>query len=210
MDGTPTGATGRRLARWGALASFATPVALVVSSLIYLTGDLRHPLGALSYDLADVLAGPLLGALLVVGMLALVERMGERGSRRGALALLAAALAAAAFVAVAMIRSANREYFITHPDMNYTTVLVVWGTLVAGLSATAWHFLGWAWLLVGVAGWRRRTLPRTLSALYLVGGALAPFNHLLPQDGEGLLMLVAALIGVWQGVLLWRNPAESP
>jgi len=54
------------------------------------------------------------------------------------LAMWAAVLAAGAMVAVACIRSANRHYHIDHPDLHLessTTVLVVWGTLVAGVSA---------------------------------------------------------------------------
>ena len=54
------------------------------------------------------------------------------------LAMWAAVLAAGAMVAVACIRAANRHYHIDHPDLHLessTTVLVVWGTLVAGVSA---------------------------------------------------------------------------
>jgi hypothetical protein len=52
------------------------------------------------------------------------------------LALLAAVLAAAAFVAVACIRSANRQCHLIHPELHLeesTSVLVVWTTIVAGV-----------------------------------------------------------------------------
>jgi len=58
-------------------------------------------------------------------------------------------------VAVALIRSANRHYHITHPELNLdvsTPVLVVWTTIVAGVNAVGWHFLGWVLVLVGSAG----------------------------------------------------------
>ena len=110
------------------------------------------------------------------------------------LALLAAFVAAGAFVGVACIRSANRQYHLSHPELHLelaTTVLVVWATLVAGVLATGWHFLGWALVLIGSAGWTSHRLPRGLSVLYLVGGTLALFVYLLP-DLEG-----SAVAWVW-------------
>ena len=71
-----------------------------------------------------------------------------------------------------------------HPELHLetsTTVLVVWTTLVAGVSATGWHFLGWAFVLLGSAGWTTRCLPRVLSVLYLVGGIASLFVYLRPD-----------------------------
>ena len=66
-----------------------------------------------------------------------------------------------------------------------TPVLVVWTTLVAGVIATGWHFLGWAWVLVGSAGWTSRRLPRALSMLYLVAGTGSLFVYVLPDIEAG-------------------------
>ena len=159
--------------KWGGFASFLMAVAFIVPSLIYLFGDLRGAIGPLAYALADFLYGPVWAASLVTAVLALRERIGERAPRRMTLALLAALTAAGAFVAVACIRSANRHYHMIHPELHLetsTTVLIVWTTIVAGMIGTAWHFLGWALVLVGSAGWTSHRLPRVLSALYLVGG----------------------------------------
>ncbi len=198
--------------KWGGLASFLMAVAFIVPSLIYLTGNLRDAIGPLAYALADFLYGPVWAASLVTAVFALRERIGERAPRRMTLALLAALLAAGAFVAVACIRSANRHYHLIHPELHLetsTTVLVVWTTLVAGVIATAWHFLGWALVLVGSAGWTSRRLPRVLSVLYLVAGTVSLFVYLLP-DIEGNVVALGVVVSIWQGILLWKaEPGET-
>jgi hypothetical protein len=199
--------------RWGGPASFLLAVAFILPSLIYLTGNLDDAYGPLAYDVADFLYGPVWAASLVMVICALRERIGEHAPRRMNLALAAAFVAAAAMVAVACVRAANRHYHLMHPELNLetsTTVLVVWTTLVAGLSATAWHFLGWTLALVGWAGWTSRRLPRPLSGLYLVIGAAALFVYLRP-DSEFALVLPAAVMSIWQGILLWKTgTGEAP
>lgn len=198
--------------KWGGLASFLMVVAYPIPSLIYLMGDLRHAIGPFAYALADFLYGPVWAASLVTAVFALRVRIGERAPHRMTLALFAAFVAAGAFVAVACIRSANRHYHLIHPDLHLetsTTVLIVWATLVAGMIGTAWHFLGWAWLLIGSAGWTSRRLPRALSGLYMVGGTAALFVYLLP-DIEEIAVALGVVVSIWQGVLLWKaEPVES-
>jgi hypothetical protein len=193
--------------KWGGLASFLMAVTFIVPSLIYLTGDLRDAMGPFAYSLADFLYGPVWAASLVTAFFALRERIGERAPRRMNLALLAALAAAGAFIAVACIRSANRHYHMIHPELHLetsTTVLIVWTTLVAGIIGTAWHFLGWAWVLVGSSGWTSRSLPRVLSALYLAGGTVSLFVYLLP-DIEANAVALGVVICIWQGILLWKT-----
>lgn len=194
------------LAKWGGLASYLMVAALIVSSLIYLTGNLREVLGPLAYALADFWYGPVWAASLVTVILALRERLGEHAPRRMSLALLVAVLAAGAFVAVACIRSANRHYHLIHPELHLedsSTVLTVWTTLVAGLIGTAWHFLGWVWVLVGSAGWASHRLPRVLSALYLAAGVASLFVYVLP-DFEAHAGALSVIVSIWQGILLWQ------
>jgi hypothetical protein len=122
------------------------------------------------------------------------------------LALLATALAAGMIVAVACIRASNRHYHIIHPELNLetsTTVLVVWTTIVAGVNAAGWHFLGWALMLVGSTGWTSRHLPRVLSVLYLLVGASSLFVYLLPNLEPNVVML-GVVVSIWQGILLWK------
>jgi hypothetical protein len=195
------------------ISSILLVVAFIVAPLIYLVGNLRDAMGPFTYAVADFLYGPVWAASLVALFFTLRERMGERAPRRMSLALMAAVLAAGAMITVACIRSANRQYHLIHPELHLEEaieVLVVWTTLVAGVTGAGWHFLGWAFLLVGSAGWTTNFLPRVLSVLYLVGGLVSLFVYLLP-DMEGLAGMLGIVISLWQGFLLWRSgSAEMP
>lgn len=201
--------------RWGGLASFPLAAAFIIAPLIYLTGDLRSTIGPFAYALADFLYGPVWAAGLVTAVFALRERVGERASRRMSLALSAALLAAGAMVLVACIRSANRNYHLLHPELHLemsTPVLVVWTTIVAGVTGAGWHFLGWALVLTGSAGWASGRLQRPLCALYLVGGIVALIVYVFPTL-EGAAALLGVVWAVWQGVLLLadeRSQSSTP
>jgi hypothetical protein len=189
------------------ISSIALAVAFIVAPMIYLVGNLRDPMGPFNYAVADFLYGPVWAASLVSLVFMLRERIGERAPRRMSLAMLATVLAAGAMIAVACIRSANRHYHLIHPELHLEesqTVLIVWTTLVAGVTGAGWHFLGWAFLLVGSAGWTSRQLPPPLTVLYLVGGIASLFVYLLP-DVEGLAGMLGIVISIWTGLLLWRS-----
>jgi hypothetical protein len=189
------------------ISSILLAAAFIVAPLIYLFGNLRDAMGPFSYAVADFLYGPVWAASLVTLVFALRERIGARAPRRMSLALLAAVLAAGAMIAVACIRSANRHYHLIHPELHLemsSTVLIVWTTLVAGVTGAAWHFLGWALLLIGSAGWTSGQLPRVLSVLYLVGGIVSLFVYLLPGM-EGSAAMLGVVISIWQGLLMWKS-----
>jgi hypothetical protein len=193
------------------ISAILLAVAFIVAPWIYLVGNLRDALGPLSYNLADFLYGPVWAATLVALVFMLRERIGDRAPRRMSLALLATVLAAGIAVAVALIRSANRHYHLMHPELhleNSSEVLVVWATLVAGLTNTGWHFLGWAWVLIGSAGWTSRYLPRLLNALYLLAGVISLFVYVLPGS-EAPAVLLSVIVTVWQGILLWKCEPEE-
>jgi hypothetical protein len=193
------------------ISSILLAVAFIVAPLIYLVGNLRDAMGPFAYAVADFLYGPVWAASLVALVFALRERIGERAPRRMSMALLAAVLAAGAMIAVACIRSANRQYHLMHPELHLessSTVLIVWATLVAGVAGAGWHFLGWALLLTGSAGWTSRQLPPPLTVLYLVGGVVSLFVYLLP-DLEGLAGMLVIVISLWQGFLLWRSESAE-
>ena len=193
------------------ISSFLLAVAFIVAPLIYLVGDLRDAMGPFAYSLADFLYGPVWAASLVTVVFVLRERIGEQAPRRMSLALLAAAFAAGAMVTVACIRAANRHYHLIHPELHLetsSTVLIVWTTLVAGVTAAGWHFLGWALVLIGSAGWTSGRLPRLLSVLYLVAGITSLFVYLLPEN-EGLASMLGVVVSIWQGILLWKAEWEE-
>jgi hypothetical protein len=194
------------------ISAILLAVAFIVAPLIYLVGNLRDAMGPFSYALADFLYGPVWAASLVTLVSILRERIGERAPRRMSVALMATILAAGAMIAVACIRSANRHYHLIHPELHLEesqTVLIVWTTLVAGVTGAGWHFLGWALLLIGSAGWTSRQLPPPLTVLYLVGGVVSLFVYLVP-DLEGLAGMLVIVISLWQGFLLWKSgPAQT-
>jgi hypothetical protein len=191
------------LQRWGGIAAFTLAFAGIAAGGIYLTGNLEQPGGVLTYDVADFLAGPVWATSLVTLVLALRERIGELAPRRMNLALWIALLAASAMLSVALIRSANRHYHLLHPELHLgdSYVMVVWTTLVAGVSATAWHLYGWASILIGWAGQASKRIPVLLSALYVAVGLAGLFVYLQPEL-EGAVLLFGTAILVWQGILL--------
>jgi hypothetical protein len=193
--------------KWGGLASFLIAVSFVVAPWIYLTGNLRDAIGVFTYDLADFLYGPILSASLITVTYVLRERIGESAFRRMDLALVAAVLSAVGMAAVAFIRASNRHYHLIHPELNLensATVLIVWMTLVAGMNAIGFHFLGWAFMLLGSAGWTSRHFPRLLNVFYFLAGAASLFVYLFP-DLEGFVLLLGTIIYIWQGILLWKH-----
>ena len=197
------------ISKWAGVASFLLAVSFVVAPLIYLTGNLRDSIGIFTYDLADFLYGPVVSASLITVIYVLRERIGESAFRRMDLALLAAVLSAVGMAAVAFIRASNRHYHLIHPELNLensATVLIVWTTLVAGVSAIGFHFLGWTFVLLGSASWTSHIFPRLLNILYFLAGVSSLFVYLFPEL-EGFVLLLGTIIGVWQGILLWKHDA---
>lgn len=193
------------------LSSILLAVAFIVAPAIYLVGNLRDAMGPFAYAVADFLYGPVWAASLVALVFTVREHIGERAPRRMSLALMAAVLAAGAMIAVACIRSANRNYHLIHPELHLedsSTVLIVWTTLVAGVTGAGWHFLGWSLLLIGSAGWTTNMLSRALSVLYLVGGTVSLFVYLLP-DMEAIAGMLGIVISIWQGLLLWKSESSE-
>lgn len=192
--------------RWSALAALVMPAAFIIAQWIYLTGKLGTAGGPFAYALADLLYGPVWGASLVLVFFTLHEQLKTQAPHRMRLALLAAVLAAAAMVLVACIRSANRQYHLTHPDLRLetsTAVLVVWSTLVAGVSGAGWHFLGWALALLGSAGWTTGHLPRALCVVYLAGALVSACVYQFPNL-EPVAGMLSLLWSTWQGILFWK------
>jgi hypothetical protein len=199
------------LYKWGGIASFLLAASFIVPSFIFLTGNLRDALGPFAYSLADLLYGPVWAASLVTAFLALRERIGKAAPHRMDLALLASFSAACAFVTVACIRAANRHYHLIHPDLHLessTVVLTVWATLVAGVIGAGWHFLGWAWVLIGSSGWTFGRFPRALNVLYLLAGAMSLLVFLLP-DLEATTLAFGVVVSIWQGFLLLKAELQE-
>lgn len=196
-----------KIQKWGGLASFFLAVTFLVPAFIYLVGDLRSAIGQLAYHLADFLYGPIWSASLIIMVFALREKNSRHAPCRMSLALMSAFLSAGMMLAVAFIRSSNRQYHILHPELgleNSMPVLVVWTTLIAGLTAVGWHFLGWTQILIGSASWESRQLPRPLNLLYFVAGIVSLFIYLFPAS-EGLGILLGIISSIWLGMLFLKG-----
>ena len=105
----------------------------------------------------------------------------------------------------------NSQYHLHHPELeleNSSTVLLVWTTLVAGVNATGWHFLGWAQVLIGWAGWTSHRLPRLLCLLFLVGGTASLVVYLVPASGATAAGL-GVVVSIWLGILLLKADPEE-
>ncbi len=192
--------------KWGSIAAFVLAIAFFVPGSIYLVGNLRTAIGPFAYHLADFLYGPVWSVSLITMIFALREKIGNHAPRRMSLALLSGFISAGMMVAVAFIRSSNRQYHILHPELNLqdsVPVLLIWGTLITGLTSVGWHFLGWAQILIGSANYGLHQMPRQLSLLYFAAGIVSLFVYLFPV-AEGLGILLGMVIGIWQGVLLWK------
>jgi hypothetical protein len=203
--------TDDRIHKWGALASFCLAVTFIVPGLIYLVGDLRTAIGPYAYRLADFLYGPVWSACSITVIIILREQLDKYTPRRMTVAMFTAFLSAAAMIAVAFIRASNRQYHLLHPELHLEDsipVLVVWATLVTGLTSAGWHFLGWTQIMVGSAGWASQRLPRLLSMLYLLAGVVSLFVYLIPFN-EGLGILLGFIIAIWQGVLFWVTKSND-
>jgi hypothetical protein len=191
-----------KIQKWGGAASFILAITFIVPAMIYLVGDLRSATGQFAYHLADFLYGPVWSVCLITIVFALREKIGVHAPRRMSLALMSAFLSAGMMLAVAFIRSSNRQYHILHPELgleNSIPVLVVWTTLIAGLTAVGWHFLGWTQILIGSASWESRQLPRLLNVFYFAAGFVSLFIYLFPVN-EGLAILLCMVISIWQGI----------
>lgn len=192
--------------KWGSIAAFVLAITFFVPGSIYLVGNLRTAMGPFAYHLADFLYGPVWSVSLIAMVFALREKIGNHAPRRMSLALLSAFLSAGMMVAVAFIRSSNRQYHILHPELNLQDsipVLLIWGTLITGLTSVGWHFLGWAQILISSANYTLHQMPRLLSLLYFAAGIVSLFVYLFPV-AEGLGMLLGMVISIWQGALLWK------
>ena len=130
---------------------------------------------------------------LMVFLFATSRSLEEKGGRFGVFATLAALVGTMALggdlwfetFAVPWLADEWSATFDTEPS------------LILGLGALSSYLLmaiGWA--LFGVATYRARVFPKTLSVALIIGGLLA-FNALLAPHGAALGLAILA-VGIWQ------------
>jgi hypothetical protein len=137
------------------------------------------------------------------------EQVGDYAPRRMSLALVAAIVSGAAMVAVAIMRSTNREYFTADLNFDGPTFRAV-SLVVPAVVGTGLHFLGWSMVLIGAAGWTTPGFSRLLSIMYIGAGLPALFAYLQPDELNGLVIMLTVFVAVVQGIALWKGEASGP
>jgi hypothetical protein len=186
-------------------------VCFIVGPFIYISGDIR-PLLLSSYDIADLLYGPLWAASLISVVLVLREQIGQRAPRRMTLALIGAALAGVMMVTIAVLRKSNRTFLATYPEEDPAmsrAAFLAWITVAQAIISVGQHFLGWTLLLIASAGWTSRTVPRVLCGILVVAGVQALLVYLSNRLDVNV-MLFGVIWGIWQGIIFLRaKPPEG-
>jgi hypothetical protein len=72
------------------------------------------------------------------------------------------------------------------------------------VNAIGFHFLGWTFVLLGSASWTSHFFPRLLNMLYFLAGVPSLFVYLF-SELDGFVLLLGTIIGIWQGILLWKH-----
>jgi hypothetical protein len=204
--------------RFGAVALVIGPLCLVLGSLFEVAGDndsvpvslakiAAHPSAQREVIVCDLLAGFMLPAVLYLMRLA--------GPRAPRLTLAGGTVAFTAWLA-ALVSLGASDLLLDHaallPDRASAVTLVhaVTGDAAFVIPEALFivgHLLGM--LLLGIALWRSRAVPRWAAAL--VG--LAPLGHLLVHDQSGVVNACAyGLLAIGMGacaVTLIRSPPAS-
>jgi hypothetical protein len=99
--------------------------------------------------------------------------------------------------------------FNVRPEEAVATILL--RTVTIALFEAATFAAGWYALLIGLAGWRTRCLPRSFSAVGLVLGALHILDFVLPGEVRLIAPLATIPWSLWLAGVLWRErPASEP
>lgn len=200
-----------KIHKWEVVTFLLLIFAFIIPKWIYLTGNLQDAFGPFVYSMADLLFGPIWAVSLVTIILSLRKYIGKHAPMRMSIALMVAFLAAGMMVLAACIRSSNRNYHLTHPELHLeesTTILTVWTTIVQGVIATGWHFLGWALIMIASSGWTSNRLPKVLCIIYWCAGITALFVYVFPIL-EGFAIALSIVWATWQGILFWKEISEE-
>jgi hypothetical protein len=204
--------------RFGAAALVIGPLSLVLGSLFEAAGDddsvsvslakiAAHPAAQRGVIVCDLLAGFMLPAVLYLMRLA--------GPRAPRLTLAGGAVAFTAWLAALVSLGASDLLFYhaaLFPDRASAVSLVHAVTsdsafVIPEALFIIGHLLGM--LLLGIALWRSRAVPRWAAVLV----ALAPLAHLLVHDQSGVINACAyGLLAIGMGacaVTLLRIPGEA-
>jgi hypothetical protein len=150
--------------------------------------------------------GLLFPIVFVVVALTLQERMRGKAPNVTRLAVIAASVSAALFLANTLSGTSGMLSIASTKDISaYRAFRLVQN----GLSSAAFNAWGWALLLIGWAALKTNALPRLLSSIIVVCGAIAIISFAvqpIPDSVSLFIGLLNAAGAVWLGVVLIRKP----
>jgi hypothetical protein len=147
-------------------------------------------------------------AMLAVG---LYSRVRDAAPLLARLALLAGTSAVVLFLASGQlglrILAVAEATYATNPSEAITTILM--RTVTIALLEAATFAVGWYALLVNVAGFQTRRLPRTLAAVGIVLGALYIVESFLPDSARLVAPLASIAWAAWLAFTIWREEVDA-
>ncbi|BCX04970.1 MAG: hypothetical protein KatS3mg053_2908 [Candidatus Roseilinea sp.] len=144
-------------------------------------------------------------ALVVAGM---TVQLREAPPALTQLALMAGIAAVALYIASGMLGlrllEAAQSFYPTNPTDARSTILI--RIVTQSLQAAGTFAVGWFAVLISIAAWQARALPRWMSALGVAAGALLAFVFILPDP----IWLIGPLLTIIYAVALAIVPARAP
>jgi hypothetical protein len=156
-----------------------------------------------SVYLLNALFNVVFAVTLIVGALAVRERLGAGAPNRMRLAVIAASIASALFLANGIITFAALPGLVAANDVNGYRLV---GSVVSGLLYAAIFAFGGTALLWGWAGLSTQGLPTVLNYVLLLAGVAAVLAFAIPILGL-LGVFVNVVWAFWLGYVLLRQPA---
>ena len=139
---------------------------------------------------------------VVLGALALRERLQAGAPNRMRVAVIAASVASALFLAAGIIPFRGLPAIVAANDLAAFRVLeaVTQGLLTSGIFATGWTLLLWGW-----AGLSTKGLPTVLNYILLLAGVAALLAFAIPIFGL-LAVVINVVWAFWLGYVLLAQP----
>jgi len=157
---------------------------------------------ALSIPLSSLnIALVLMSIAALLTILALRERMHTSAPTLMRIAVIATSIGCAIWVATGLIEFGARPSILNAKDVSAYRALI---GMCVSLSTAGDHGMGWAVFLTGWAALRTAKLPRILSCLGVLTGAILILGFLsMPLDGVGYVLFI--IWSLWLGVVLLRS-----
>ena len=153
--------------------------------------------------LIDNLVTMLFSITLVLGALALRERLQAGAPNRMRIAVIAASVGSALFLANGVISFSGFPPIVAANDLAAYRIL---NAVTQGLINAAIFAYGWTGLLWGWAGLSTKGLPAVLCYILLLAGVVSVLTFVIPILGL-LVVVINVVWAFWLGYVLLTQPA---